>query len=162
MRVVRRVLLILSIVLTVVIAAVAIYANSSAAKRHLRALLLRELNETWGIPTEFDDIELRLFPLSVTVYGLRVSHPTEGPFLEARALSISPDPWSVIRGRYRFEEVALVEPRLRLKLRGRLTSCPPPHRCSTPSPWSTGASTSTSSRTESRRPPSVWSASTST
>jgi translocation and assembly module TamB len=127
MRVVRRVLLILSIVITVVIAAAAIYANSSAAKRHVRALLLRELNETWGIPTEFDDIELRLFPLSVTVYGLRVSHPTEGRFLEARALSISPDPWSLIRGRYRFEEVALVEPRLRLKLRGgKLVNLPRP------------------------------------
>jgi len=82
MRVVRRILLILFIVLAVVVGAAAVYANSTAAKRQLRAFILRELNETYGIPTEFDDLEVRFFPLSVTVYGLRVSHPTEGPFLD--------------------------------------------------------------------------------
>jgi uncharacterized protein involved in outer membrane biogenesis len=129
MRVVRRILLILFIVVAVVVGAAAVYANSSAAKRQLRAFILRELNETYGIPTEFDDLEVRFFPLSVTVYGLRVSHPTEGPFLEARALTITPELWSVVRGRYRFEEIALLEPCLHLKLRdGRLVNLPQPRR----------------------------------
>lgn len=129
MRVVRRIFLILFIVVTVVIAATVIYANSSAARRHVRSLILKELNETWGIPTEIDSVEVRLFPLTITVYGLRVSHITEGPFLEARALTITPDPWSLVRGNYRFEEIALVEPRLFLKVRdGRLVNLPRPHK----------------------------------
>ncbi len=129
MRVVRRIFLILFIVLAVVIGAAAVYANSSAAKRQVRAFILRELNETYGIPTEFDDLEVRFFPLSITVYGLRVSHPTEGPFLEARALTITPDPWSVVRGKYRFEEIALLEPHLHFKIRdGRLVNLPQPRR----------------------------------
>jgi translocation and assembly module TamB len=129
MRVVRRIFLILFIVLAVVIGAAAVYANSTAAKRQLRAFILRELNDTYGIPTEFDELEVRFFPLSVTVYGLRVSHPTEGPFLEARALTITPELWSVLRGKYRFEEIALLEPHLHLKLRdGRLVNLPQPRR----------------------------------
>jgi uncharacterized protein involved in outer membrane biogenesis len=133
MRVLRRIALIVFIVVTVVIGATAIYLNSSAARRHVRALILREMNETWGIPTEFDDLEVRLFPLSVTVYGLRISHPIEGRFLEARALTITPDTWSLIRGRYRFEEVALVDPVLHLKVRnGRLVNLPKPHKPTDP------------------------------
>lgn len=129
MRVVRRILLILFIVATIVVAAAGIYANSSAARRHVRSLILKALNEAWGIPTEIESVEVRLFPLTVTVYGLRVSHVTEGPFLEARALTITPDPWSLARGKYRFEEVALVEPRLFLKVRdGRVVNLPRPHR----------------------------------
>ncbi|MBI5486918.1 MAG: translocation/assembly module TamB domain-containing protein [Deltaproteobacteria bacterium] len=133
MRVVRRILLIVFIVIVVVVAAAAIYLNSSAAKRHVRALILREMNETWGIPTEFDDLEVRLFPLSVTVYGLRISHPSEGKVLEARALTITPDAWSLLRGRYRFEEVALVDPVLHLKVRnGQLVNLPRPQKPSDP------------------------------
>ena len=129
MRVVRRILVILSVVATVVVAAAGVYANSSAARRHVRSLILKALNETWGIPTEIESVEVRLFPLTVTVYGLRVSHVTEGPFLEARALTITPDPWSLARGRYRFEEVALVEPRLFLQVRdGRVVNLPRPRR----------------------------------
>jgi translocation and assembly module TamB len=129
MRVVRRIFLILFIVLTVVIAAAGIYANSSAARRHARSLILKELNETWGIPTEIDSVEVRLFPLTFTVYGLKVSHPTEGVFLEARALTITPEVWSLMRGNYKFEEIALVEPRLFLKFRdGRLVNLPKPHK----------------------------------
>ncbi|MBN1770396.1 MAG: translocation/assembly module TamB domain-containing protein [Deltaproteobacteria bacterium] len=134
----RRILLILFIVATVVVVAAGIYANSSAARRHVRSLILKELNETWGIPTEIESVEVRLFPLTITVYGLRISHVTEGPFLETRALTITPDLWSLARGRYRFEEVALVEPRLFLKVRdGRLVNLPRPHKApsdGTPTP----------------------------
>jgi translocation and assembly module TamB len=131
MRFVRRGLLILVVVLAVCVGTVVVYAHSSAARRHVRAVILRELNETYGIPTELDEVTLHFWPPTVVVRGLRVSHPTEGPFLEARAVMMTLDPWSLVRGRYRIEEITVVEPTVRLRIRdGRLVNLPEPRTAS--------------------------------
>lgn len=117
MRHVRRVLLALVVAAAIAAGIGILYARSTAARRQILALILREIHDAYDVVAEIDDVEIEVYPPSIVIHGLRVRHPTEGTLLEARRLTLSPQVWPLLRGKYLLDEVALEEPRLVLLIR---------------------------------------------
>ncbi len=113
----RRVLIVASILLAVMVAAVILVARSTWVETRLRGAILAAIEDALDADVRVDEAHIRFLPPSVELVGIRAAsraRPDLPPILEAARLRVSLDPVLLLAGRVDLDQVRLVQPTVTL------------------------------------------------